>query len=128
MIVTGDIATILYKELKGLGIEVYKGGTFPTSKVTKERIVIIPKRQSKGKYWKRGFVEVNFLVPNTNGKANTKRLTELERIANQLESYGVFDDTSYRYEVESISQEEDASLACHFVNCRLLFEVLNIKL
>ena len=128
MIVTGNIATILYKRLKGLGIEVYKGGTFPTSKIDKERIVIIPKRQSEGKYWKRGFVEINFLVPDVNGKASTKRLTELERIANQLESYGVFDSTPYRYKVESISQEEDTSLECHFVNCRILFEVLNTKL
>lgn len=128
MIVTGDIATILYKKLLGFGIEVYKGGTFPTSKVTKERVVIIPKKQSSSKYWKKGFVEVNFLVPDTNGKADTKRLTELERMANQLENYGVFDKTPYRYGVESISQEEDTSLGCHFVNCRILFEVLNTKL
>lgn len=127
MIVTGDIATILYKKLLGFGIEVYKGGTFPTSKVTKERIVIIPKRQSSSKYWKKGFVEINFLVPD-DGRANTKRLTELERMANQLEGYGVSDGTSYRYGVESISQEEDTSLGCHFVNCRILFEVLNTKL
>lgn len=127
MIVTGDIATILYKKLLGFGIEVYKGGTFPTSKVTKERIVIIPKRQSSSKYWKKGFVEINFLVPD-DGRANTKRLTELERMANQLEGYGVSDGTSYRYGVESISQEEDVSLGCHFVNCRILFEVLNTKL
>jgi hypothetical protein len=127
MIVTGDIATILYKKLLGFGIEVYKGGTFPTSKVTKERIVIIPKRQSSSKYWKKGFVEINFLVPD-DGRANTKRLTELERMANQLEGYGVSDGTSYRYGVESISQEEDTSLECHFVNCRILFEVLNTKL
>ena len=127
MIVTGDIATILYKKLLSFGIEVYKGGTFPTSKVTKERIVIIPKRQSSSKYWKKGFVEINFLVPD-DGRANTKRLTELERMANQLEGYGVSDGTSYRYGVESISQEEDTSLGCHFVNCRILFEVLNTKL
>jgi hypothetical protein len=127
MIVTGDIATILYKKLLGFGIEVYKGGTFPTSKVTKERIVIIPKRQSSSKYWKKGFVEINFLVPD-DGRANTKRLTELERMANQLEGYGVSDGNSYRYGVESISQEEDTSLECHFVNCRILFEVLNTKL
>lgn len=128
MIVTGDIATILYKDVQHFGIKVYKKGTFPTTKITEERVVVITKRQSSGKYWKRGFVEVNFLVPNVSDKANTKRLTELERMANQLGRYGVFDGTSYRYGVESICQEEDASLGCHFVNCRILFEVLNTKL
>ena len=125
MIVSGDVATILLRDLKGFCKEVYKKGAIPEGKVLTERIVILPKGLKEGTYWSKGFVEVNFCIPYVNGMANTKRLTEVERLLKPIESVSLFDNTRYRYSVESVSQEDDKSLECWYVNARVLFEVLN---
>ena len=39
-----------------------------------------------------------------------------------------YDGTTYRYSIESIGAEADAALKCHYVNVRILFEVINLKL
>lgn len=127
MITTGDIATIFMKDLKSFGIPTYKKGAIPEGKVLAERITIFPKEPKPSRYWKKGFVEVNFCVPDVNGMANTKRLTELERQASGLRSVSSFDGSTYRYKVYSTSQEEDAPLECHFVNVKILFEILNVR-
>ena len=139
MIVTGDVANIIYKDCQAFGIpdvrkkpnivpDDDKAGTG----LTAERIVIIAKQQETGTYWKKGFVEVNICVPdNKSGTAKTTRLGALERQAAQLfkegsEVVGSYDGTYYMYSISSINGcEEDKSLKCHFVNVRLLFEVLN---
>lgn len=126
MITTGDVGNILYKEAKQLGLPVYKKGNIPAWD-NKERITIHPKKPTTGKYWKKLFVEVNISVPNlSEGKANLTRLTELERIAlSHFDSCGVYDGSSYTYSCE-VSQEEDMDLKCYFINCRILFEILNV--
>ena len=35
---------------------------------------------------------------------------------------------TYRYSIESIGAEADTALKCHYVNVRILFEVINVKL
>lgn len=130
MIVTGNVADILFRDVKAFGIkEIYRDTKrIPVGKVETERITIKVKKPSTETYWKKCFVEVNLCVPYKNGVANTTRLTELERLAEStLNSVGSFDGTRYRYSVET-SQEEDADLWCNYVNCRILFEILNVKL
>lgn len=127
MITTGDIATILVKDLRSFGIITYKKGAIPSGEVATERITVIPKESKPGTYWRKGFVEVNFCVPDMNGVANTSRLTELEREAAGLRAVSSFDGSTYRYSVYSTNQEKDASLKCHFVNVKILFEILNVR-
>nr|DAN18522.1 MAG TPA: hypothetical protein [Bacteriophage sp.] len=127
MIVTGDIETILVRDLKPFGIPTYKKDAIPEGEVTEERITVIPKEPKPGTYWIKGFVEVNFCVPDINGMANKKRLTELERQASGLRSVSSFDGSIYRYKVYSTHQEKDAPLKCHFVNVKIMFEILNVR-
>lgn len=129
MIVTGNVADILFRDVKAFGIkEIYRDTKrIPVGKVETERITIRVKKSSTETYWKKCYAEVNICVPCINGVANTSKLTELERLATStLDVVGLFDGTRYQYSVET-SQEEDADLECNYVNCRILFEVLNCK-
>lgn len=131
MIVTTDIANILYKDCKAFGIEVYQAGNIPDEhkKLSSERVIIRTKSQSPETYWKKGFVEVNLCVPDMDGDANLIRLQELERKAQEVldEVVGEYDGSNYYYLIDSISIEADTELRCHYVNVRLLFQVLNVK-
>lgn len=130
MIVSTDIANIIYKDCKDFGIRnLYQSGNIPAGKVTEERIVIITMQQENGTYWKEGIVHVNLCVPDIdeNGTANLTRLNELERMANLLGEVNEYDGTWYKYEVDSSRIEDDSPLKCHYVNVRLLFEVLNVN-
>lgn len=126
MITTGDIATILVNDLKPFGIVTYKKGAIPEGKITAERITVIPKEPKPGTYWVKGFVEVNFCVPDIDGLANTKRLTELQRKTDGMRSFSYFDGSAYRYKACPSTQEKDP-LGFHFVNVKILFEVLNVR-
>lgn len=131
MIVTTDIGNILYRDCKAFGIEVYQKGNIPDGEVTTERVIIRTKSQTPSKYWKKGFVEVNLCVPDVNvDTANLIRLAELERQAMKIldDVVSSYDGTTYRYSIDSIGMEADTALKCHYVNVRLLFEVLNVKL
>lgn len=131
MIVTTDIGNILYPDCKAFGIEVYQKGNIPDGEVTTERVIILTKSQTPSKYWKKGFVEVNLCVPDVGpDTANLIRLAELEREAMKIldDVVGSYDDTTYRYSIDSIGTEADTALKCHYVNVRILFEVLNVKL
>ena len=131
MIVTTDIANILYKDCKAFGIEVYQAGniTDEHKKLSSERVIIRTKSQSPETYWKKGFVEVNLCVPDMDGDANLIRLQELERKAQEVldEVVGEYDGSNYYYLIDSIGIEADTELRCHYVNVRLLFQVLNVK-
>ena len=131
MIVTTDIANILYNDCKAFGMEVYQSGNIPDEdkKLSSERIIIIAKSQSPETIWKKGFVEVNLCVPDMDGKANLIRLQELERKAQEVldDVVGEFDGSSYYYSIDQIGTEADTALECHYVNVRLLFQVLNVK-
>ena len=131
MIVTTDIANILYKDCKAFGIEVYQAGNIPDEhkELSSERVIIRTKSQSPETYWKKGFVEVNLCVPDIDGDANLIRLQELERKAQEAldEVVGEYDGSNYYYLIDSIGIEADTELRCHYVNVRLLFQVLNVK-
>ena len=101
-----------------------------TEEITEERITIHVKGQTPEKIWEKCFVEVNLCVPDLGANiANTLRLKELERKAKKLfkSVTGEFDGTRYHYEVDTITIEADTALKCHFVNCRILFNTLNVK-
>ena len=131
MIVTTDIANILYKDCEAFGMEVYQSGNIPdeNKKLSSERVIIIAKSQSPEAIWKKGFVEVNLCVPDMDGMANLIRLQELERKAQEIldDVVGEFDGSSYYYSIDQIGTEADTALKCHYVNVRLLFQVLNVK-
>lgn len=131
MIVTTDIANILYKDCEAFGMEVYQSGNIPdeNKKLSSERVIIIAKSQSPEAIWKKGFVEVNLCVPDMDGMANLIRLQELERKAQGVldDIVGEFDGSSYYYSIDQIGTEADTDLKCHYVNVRLLFQVLNVK-
>ena len=129
MIVTTDIADILYRDCKDFGIEIVPFGETLTGELTKERITIHVKSQTPEKIWEKCFVEVNLCVPDLSPtEANFPRLKGLERIAKETfrSVVGTYDSTSYLYEVDTISIEADTALKCHFVNIRLLFNILNV--
>ncbi len=128
MIVTTDIADILFRDCKSFGIDIVPLGKTLTGELTKERITIHVKGQTPEKYWEKCFCEVNLCVPDlAEDVANTVRLKELERTAKEKfrSVTGTFDGTRYLYEVDTITIEADTALKCHFVNVRLLFNVLN---
>lgn len=129
MIVTTDIANILYRDCKVFGIDIVPQGKTLTGELKSERIVIHAKKQQPGKYWKKSFAEVNLCVPDlSENEANSIRLQELEREAmKRFDSVGSYDGTAYLYSIESIGTEEGTDLKCHYVNVRVLFEVLNVK-
>lgn len=130
MIVTTDIADILYRDCKAFGIDIVPFGKTLTGELKKERITIHVKGQTPSKYWEKCFCEVNLCVPDLEVNiANTLRLKELERTAKKLfkSVTDEFDGTRYNYVVDTIHIEADTALKCHFVNCRLLFNVLNVK-
>nr|DAK18161.1 MAG TPA: hypothetical protein [Caudoviricetes sp.] len=130
MIVTTDIADILYRDCKAFGIDIVPFGKALTGELKGERITIYVKGQTPSKYWEKCFCEVNLCVPDLGVKiANTLRLKDLERKAKELfkSVTGEFDGTRYNYEIETIHIEADTALKCHFVNCRILFNALNVK-
>ena len=130
MITTSDIVDILYGVCAPFGIDVFRKGYIPNGEVTRERIVILPKDQTTETYWKKCFVEVNICVPDvSDGVADLRRLQELERMAKTVfvGAAGEHDGSYYAYSVDSLNGvNKDDSLKCHYVNVRILFEVLNV--
>nr|CAJ1852273.1 hypothetical protein AUSP0033_00035 [uncultured phage] len=127
MITTGDIETILFRDLKPYGFKMFRKNAITTGPVKEERLVVLCGSLDKATIWKIAFVNVNVYVPDIKGEANTKRLTEIERKLAVVSSVSAYDGTVYRYSVDSVSQEKDEALKCHFVNVSILFEVLNVK-
>ena len=130
MIVTTDIGNILYRDCKIFGIDIVPAGETLTGELKSERIVIHTKKQQPGTYWKKSFAEVNFCVPDlSENEANAIRLNELEReVMKHFDNVvSIYDGTTYNYSIESIGTEKDTALKCHYVNARILFEVLNVK-
>jgi len=130
MIVTTDIADILYRDCKAFGIEIVPFGKTLIDELKDERITIHVKGQTPSKYWEKCFCDINLCVPDLGVKiANTLRLKELERKAKELfkSVTDEFDGTRYNYEIDTIHIEADTALKCHFINCRILFNALNVK-
>ena len=130
MIVTTDIADILYRDCKAFGIDIVPFGKTIIDELKDERITIHVKGQTPSKYWEKCFCEVNLCVPDLGVKiANILRLKELERTAKKKfkSVTDEFDGTMYNYEIDTIHIEADTALKCHFINCRILFNALNVK-
>lgn len=130
MITTSDIVDILYAPCAKFKMPIYRKGAIPDGVVTSERVVILPKEQTPQTYWKKCFVEVNICVPDvSDGVAELSRLQALERQAQRVFGDGVageYDSAAYLFTIESISGvNRDDSMRCHYVNVRLLFQVLN---
>lgn len=129
MITTSDIVDILYGVCAPFKMPMYRKGAIPDGVVTEERVVIIPKDQTSQTYWKKCFVEVNVCIPDlADGLANLVRLQEVERYAQALFDgvAGEYDSDSYLFVIESLSGvNRDEGMKCHYVNVRLLFQVLN---
>lgn len=130
MITTSDIANILYTDCKSFGITTYQRGNVPQGDVTDERIVIYARSNTMGMYWGKSFVDVNFCVPDIGENvANLLRLNDIEReaTARLSQKSGRYDGTCYRYSIDRIGIEADTALKCHYINVKLLFEILNVK-
>lgn len=135
MITTGDVYCILYRVCEQFGIaEIYDGLDEPTGEIKSERIVIRIGSQSNEKIWEKSVVNINFCIPlNIDGSTNTVRLNEIERMVKPVFKYGdiiKYDGSTCSYENGGegwISREADTALKCHYVNVRILFEVLNVN-
>lgn len=130
MIVTTDIADILYRDCKAFGIGIVPFGKTINGELKDERITIHVKGQTPSKYWEKCFCDINLCVPDLGVNiANTLRLKDLERKAKELfkSVTSEFDGTRYNYEIDTIHIEADTALKCHFINCRILFNALNVK-
>lgn len=129
MITSGDAANIIYRDLADFSIkERYHAGDEPQGEILTERIIIHTKPQAPGTYWEKNFLEVNLCVPDVNGDKNKTRTDELEKEAKAFfDKVGEYDGSHYIYSWDRIGTEEDINLKCHYVNVRVLFEVLNVK-
>ena len=136
MITPQTIGNILHRDCKALGIGavyvVFPGDNseeIPSGEVRAERVVIHPKSQKPGTYWRKSFNEVNILVPRISGRADRIRLEELEHKVMSLFDgiVGHYQGVTYSYSIDSIGTMTDDALRCEYVNARILFEVLNVK-
>ena len=128
MITVSDIEKILYKDCATFGVEVFPYGNVPEGEITAERIVVHSKPLQTEKIWNKSFCDVNICVPDKNGQADKIRIDELAREAQDRFKgiVGDFDGTPYHYTWDTIGVENDTQMRCHYVNVRILFEVLNI--
>lgn len=129
MITTSDIVDILYEVCAPFKMPIYRKGAIPDGVVSSERIVILPKDQTPQTYWKKCFVEVNLCVPDIReGVAELNRLQALERQIQRVFDgvTGEYESDSYLITIESLNGvNRDEGMKCHYVNVRLLFQVLN---
>lgn len=130
MIGIKDIEQILIGDLASLMDvgHIYVTDDIPDGFVTKERITLHVKTLSTGTFFSKCFVEVNYAIPDA-GDYPSPLLQDAERALRGLlddDKVGCFDGTWYRYGVES-SHIEKSDLRCHYVNVRVLFEILNVR-
>ena len=122
-----ELARAIYDACRVLAVPIYIKDTIPDGMVESERIIIIPKSIEDGTRWYRGFVEVNYLVPDKGGEADYISMMEAENSLKVLKyGQGEVDGLQYRYRKYSVSYEKDESLKCHFVNYRLLTEIQKV--
>lgn len=129
MIGIKDIERILIGEAQTLIVpsSVFSAEDMPDGVITEERIVIICKERTMETIFDKCFVEVNWCVPNLGDAPDSERLREVERIMlGAFDSVGEYDGTHYKYGIfsEGVVPSE---LKCHYVNLRLLFEILNVN-
>ena len=128
MITTTDIANLIYRTCKEFGIEVYQFGNIPRGEVTEPRITIHVKSGVGETWWRKGFAEVNFSVPDIEDSAGLIALNEYERLAwSVLDFTDEYDGSLFHFEVYSTEIIQDTQFKCHYVNARVQYKVLNVK-
>ena len=131
MIAVTNILDIIFDKCVDFGIsDVREAPKDILGPLKSEMIGIHAKSLVPGTYWKKGFVEVNLYVPDIDGEQDLIRLGQLERVSYSVfdELSGKFDGTGYRYSIYSTGIEENEPAQSHYVNVKLLFEVLNVRL
>ena len=128
---TKDIEQVMIGVCESLNIvplaNIYVPEDYPEG--VSERIVIHVKRQTRGDIFYKGFVEVNYVCPDDNGRADHAKLQTAEATmfnAFRYDVVGTFGTDTYRYGLESIQTFAEENAKYHYVNARLLFEQLNI--
>lgn len=126
---SGTAANILYQHCAVFGLPVNHGWERLSGKIREECIVIARHGMDDDTYWNTCFVEVNFLIPDTeSGGENKLRLDELEdSVRSVLKGAGIFNGRSYTFECISTGQEREPDLNCHYVNAKIKFDVLNVN-
>ncbi len=128
---TKDIEQVLITACAGLGIvplsSIFVSDDFPDG--AGERIVIHVKEPTRNPIFYTGFAEVNAVIPDDNGRARHERLQEVENILAEAFRYDTvteFNGETYRYGLHSIGTKPEPDAKYHYVNARLLIEILNI--
>jgi hypothetical protein len=145
MISTGDITTILYRDVKAHPVfgqisEIVKDEHAPVNEgLANERIVIVPDRIDNGQI-ARSFPHICIYVPDiefsTDGKTkyyrkDSRRMTELEREcidAYRSSIFGKLGEDTYTYVLDTITQKRDTETWSSFLDMIIKFEVINTKL
>lgn len=126
MIVVTDILDLIYLQAKKIGLPTYKTGNIPDN-LTGERATVNVKERQIEKLWSKCFANVNLIVPDIASGMNQARLKTLERqVTPLLEGVSTYDGTTFRYSVYSSQIEEGENY--HFVNIKIIVEIINVKL
>lgn len=128
MIVTTDIANILYARCKMFGMPVAQGHNIDYDALEPQgRVVVHVREQTPQKIWKKCFAEVNIHVPDVGeGRADLIKLNEIERNAHRIfDCVSVYDDTYYRLTIAATNILQSKELHSHYVNAKVLFQSLN---
>ena len=127
-----EIEKVMIRVCESLNIvplsHIYLPDDFPLGPA-EESIVIHVKNQMRGDIFYKGFVEVNVVVPDDNGRACHETLEDAENRMLEAFKYDVVGDyngRTYRYGLSSTEVLNEPDSHYHFVNARLTFEILNI--
>lgn len=128
---TSDIRIICKKIVGSLGIEVYIPEELPLGAIASDRAVIVTSSDDLGKYWGKCIVTLSIIVPDVCPKiANMSRLSSYERKVQELFVDGIAGEhggDSYLIELQSIGIDNASDVKCHFVNAKLMFNILNVS-
>lgn len=128
MITNTNIGEIIFDRVREWDVEKHIANNMPFSEIKDERLVIVPEKIIDDTYWLKCYVNVNWCVPDKEGESDGIRLGEVEGIMSEIHyGKGEYSNTYYKFKKDSVGIEEDKQMRCHFVNLRLLFNVLNVK-
>lgn len=103
---------------------------FQRKGVLHERAIIaLVKQREDGEYWRKGYAEINFCVPDIAEEPSKLELKELEqRGLSFFKHKPVFEYNGeyYQYSLVSHSVAKDEALLCHYVNFKVLITDLNV--
>lgn len=128
---TSDIRIICKKIVGSLGIEVCLPEELPLGAIASDRAVIVTSSDDLGKYWGKCIVTISIMVPDVCPKiANMSRLSSYESKVQEMFVDGIageYGGDSYLIELQSIGIDNASDVKCHFVNAKLMFNILNVS-